>query len=136
MTTLSTGAVTGAPRVWLRLEGMAVAGLAAFLYARGGHSWPLFAATFLVPDVSLAAFAAGPRVGAWGYNAAHSYVGPAFAAAAALLTGRPLVVALVWAAHIGFDRALGYGLKYTTGFGDTHLGELRGNRARAIAPAS
>ena len=136
MTMAPTGAVTGAPRVWLRLEGIAVASLAALLYARGGHSWLLFAATFLVPDVSLVAFAAGPRMGAWAYNAAHSYVGPAFAAAAAILTGRPPIAALVWAAHIGFDRALGYGLKYATRFGDTHLGELRGDRARAIAAAS
>jgi len=27
-------------------------------------------------------------------------------------------------AHIGFDRALGYGLKYSKGFGYTHLGRI------------
>jgi hypothetical protein len=27
-------------------------------------------------------------------------------------------------AHIGIDRALGYGLKYSTGFGFTHLGRI------------
>ena len=32
--------------------------------------------------------------------------------------------ALIWIAHIGLDRALGYGLKYATGFGDTHLGHI------------
>ena len=35
-----------------------------------------------------------------------------------------LAVALVWCAHIGFDRALGYGLKYAAGFRETHLGRL------------
>jgi len=30
-------------------------------------------------------------------------------------------IALVWLAHIGFDRFFGYGLKYPTGFKDTHL---------------
>jgi hypothetical protein len=34
---------------------------------------------------------------------------------------------LIWIAHIGFDRALGYGLKYPTGFGDTHLGRIGRN---------
>jgi hypothetical protein len=119
-------AVVGAPRVWLRLEGLAVLALAVLLYELGGHSWLLFAALFLVPDLSFAAYLAGPRVGAAGYNLAHSYVGPVLVAALALLTGRPPVAALVWAAHIGFDRALGYGLKYPSGFGDTHLGRLRG----------
>jgi hypothetical protein len=33
-------------------------------------------------------------------------------------------VALIWFAHIGMDRALGYGLKYETGFNDTHLGRI------------
>lgn len=131
------GAVTGAPRLWLRLEGLAVLALAVLLFARGGHSWMLLAMLFLVPDLSFAAYLAGPRVGAIGYNLVHSYVGPALAAAAALLTGRPPVAALIWAAHIGFDRALGYGLKYPTAFHDTHLGRLgrdRGGPAHEVGP--
>ncbi len=43
-----------------------------------------------------------------------------------------IAVALVWLAHIGFDRALGYGLKYAEGFGFTHLGRL-GNAQRRAA---
>ena len=132
MTPLRPGAVGGAPRLWLRLEGLAVLALAVLVFARGGHSWALLALLFLVPDLALAAYAAGPRVGAAVYNAAHSYVGPAIAAALALLAGRPPVVACIWAAHVGVDRALGYGLKYPTGFGDTHLGPI--GRRRAAAP--
>jgi hypothetical protein len=30
-------------------------------------------------------------------------------------------IALIWLAHIGVDRLLGYGLKYPTAFKDTHL---------------
>ena len=135
MPTSSPGAVAGAPRVWLRLEGLAVLALAVLVYQRGGHSWLLFAVLFLAPDLSFAAYLTGPRGGALGYNLAHSYVGPGLAAVAALLTGRPPVVACIWAAHIGFDRALGYGLKYPTGFADTHLGRLRGRHADEIAPA-
>ena len=30
-------------------------------------------------------------------------------------------LALIWLSHIGFDRLIGYGLKYETAFKDTHL---------------
>lgn len=130
MPTSLSGAVTGAPRTWLRLEGLAVFALALLLYARGGHSWMLLVVLFLAPDLSFLAYLAGPRIGSLGYNLAHSYVGPCIAAALPLATGRPPVPALIWAAHIGFDRALGYGLKYPADFADTHLGRLRGGRTR------
>jgi hypothetical protein len=120
----ATGTVTGAPRIWLRIEGAAVLALALYVYQWGGHSWLLFALLFLLPDVSLAGYLAGPRAGAMLYNSAHSYVGPVIAALVAATTGRPAVVATIWAAHIGFDRLLGFGLKYPTAFADTHLGRI------------
>ena len=131
MTPPTPGAAAGSVRLWLRLEGLAVLLVAAYLFARGGHSWMLFAALFLVPDLSFAAYLAGPRAGAVVYNALHSHVGPLLLAAAFLATGRPPVISLVWAAHIGFDRALGYGLKYPTAFDETHLGRIgRGGGGR------
>lgn len=132
MTVETPGAVTGAPRAWLRVEGLAVLALAVLLYERGGHSWLLLATLFLAPDLSFLGYLAGPRAGALAYNLAHSYLGPAVLAGWALLTGRPPVPSLIWAAHIGFDRAAGYGLKYPTDFADTHLGRLR--RGRALQP--
>jgi hypothetical protein len=111
--------------VWLRLEGLVALVLATYLYANEGGSWLLFGALFFVPDISFAGYFAGPRVGAMVYNVAHSYVGPIVLAAALLLAGRPgPLLALVWGAHVGFDRALGYGLKYPTAFHDTHLGRI------------
>ena len=121
---VSAGAAHGAVRVWLRLEGIAAFLLATSLYAHHGDSWLMFAALFFVPDVSIAAYLAGPRVGAAIYNVVHSYVGPLIVAAVAVSPEAGLTVALVWAAHIGFDRALGYGLKYPTAFGNTHLGRI------------
>ena len=118
------GAPTGAVRALLRAEGAAALALALFVYARGGHSWLLLAVLFLAPDLSMLGYVAGPRVGAACYNAVHSYVGPVIAALVALATGRPPVLAAIWAAHIGLDRALGYGLKYPTAFADTHLGRI------------
>ena len=35
-----------------------------------------------------------------------------------------LSIAMIWLAHIGIDRALGFGLKYSAGFGFTHLGRI------------
>jgi hypothetical protein len=111
-----------------------VLALAVLLYHRGGHSWPLFAVAFLAPDLSLVAYFGGPRNGAIAYNVAHSYVGPALMAGLALIFGWPQIGALIWAAHIGLDRAVGYGLKYPTEFAATHLGRLRGGRLRIVPP--
>jgi hypothetical protein len=97
-------------------------------YAWSGHSWWLFATLFLVPDLSMLAYLANERIGAIAYNAAHSTIGPALVGAGGLALGYSLLpwLALVWAAHIEFDRMLGYGLKYASGFKDTHLGSLGG----------
>jgi hypothetical protein len=140
-TTAFVAHVRGAPRAWLRLEGAAVALLALALYGSGGHPWLLLALLFFVPDLSFAGYLAGPRAGALLYNALHSYLAPLALAAFALVrdgagtAGLPLALALIWAAHIGFDRLLGYGLKYDTGFAHTHLGPIGAARGQAPAGA-
>jgi hypothetical protein len=117
----------------LRCEGLALLLLASVGFGLTGLSWWLYAVLFFMPDASIAAYGAGSRIGAMVYNAAHSTVGPALLAGTGLLLDNPafLGLAAVWAAHIGFDRMLGYGLKYSSGFGDTHLGRI--GRARAGA---
>ena len=68
------------------------------------------------------------------YNIAHTYVAPAVLVAVTSL-GEPQVgLALIWVAHIGFDRLLGYGLKYHDGFGHTHLGLIGKARTGAESP--
>lgn len=119
-----TAAVQGSVRLWLRLEGLVVLVAATCLYARGGHSWVLFAALFFVPDVSFGGYLGGPRIGAVVYNLAHSYVTPLAIAAVAFAAAAMPAWLLIWMAHIGFDRTMGYGLKYPTAFGDTHLGRI------------
>lgn len=123
--------VDAAVRRWLRAEGLAVLAVSVLLYARYGGGWIVFAALFLVPDVSFAGYLGGARVGAAVYNTAHSYVLPLGVILAGLIAGKhtPVAIALIWAAHIGFDRMLGYGLKYPSGFHDTHLGVI-GPQAR------
>jgi hypothetical protein len=113
--------------VLLRLEGLAVALLTAALYARTGASWWLFAALWIVPDLSLLGYLASPCRAARVYNTLHTYLLPGLLALAALLThaqGPLVAIALIWANHIGIDRMLGYGLKYAEGFRFTHLGHI------------
>lgn len=100
-----------------------MAAISAVLYARTGASWWLFAALWLAPDLSMLGYVAGPCRGARVYNAVHAYVAPAALALCSLLLHADslLPFALIWANHIGVDRALGYGLKYANGFKSTHL---------------
>jgi len=110
----------------LRLEGVALLAAAAIMYAKSGFGWTTFAWFFLAPDISLLAYLAGNRIGAVAYNAAHSTIGPLATFSAGLLLVSPTleVAGLILCAHIGFDRALGYGLKYSAGFAFTHLGRI------------
>jgi hypothetical protein len=120
------GFASGSVRATLRMEGAAAFAAAAALYAHAGLSWRLFALPFLVPDLAMLGYLAGARAGAVAYNVAHTYALALPLALAGFLAGEPavLAVALIWVAHIGFDRALGYGLKYPSAFGDTHLGRV------------
>jgi len=112
---------------WLRIEGLAVALLSAILYARTGASWWLFAALWLVPDLSMLGYLGGPRWGSYCYNTVHSHVLPSALVAIALFApyAAAMPFALLWFNHIGVDRLLGYGLKYPSGFGATHLAALK-----------
>lgn len=118
---------TGGVRATLRLEGALVLLACMLAYEATGARWWWFAGAFFLPDLSFIAYAGGAALGARVYNAAHSYAGPLLLAAVAL-QGRDeswiVPAALVWGAHIGFDRMLGYGLKYETAFADTHLGRI------------
>lgn len=118
--------VTGGPRLLLRLEGLALLSLATAGFAYTHQSWWLYAILFFAPDIGFAGYLAGPRAGAILYNALHSTIAPAMLAGLGWWLNTPLSlgVAAIWAAHIGFDRMLGYGLKYASAFGDTHLGRI------------
>ena len=118
------GFATGAPRMILRLEGAAVLAASVAGYAALGGGWGMFALLFLAPDLSMLGYFGGRRLGAAAYNLGHSYASPAILAACGLGLAQPqlLPLALIWCAHIGFDRLLGYGLKYADAFGHTHLG--------------
>ena len=120
----AAGAATGGVRTLLRLEGLTLFAGMTLLYAVWGGSWWVYAILFLAPDLSFLGYLAGPPAGAIVYNAAHSYLAPMALMTTGFTLSSPLVlsVAMIWLAHIGIDRALGYGLKYSAGFGFAHLG--------------
>ena len=126
------GHVTGQARLLLRLEGLAAFIAALLAYHALNRTWWLFVILFLTPDLSFAAYGLGPRIGATVYNAVHAYVTAAVAALLGYALAQPILIAIavIWIAHIGMDRALGYGLKYPTGFGDTHLGRIGKAKSR------
>lgn len=117
------------PRGWQRAEGglvLLAAMAVAMQLAPGG--WPLWAwpLALLAPDLSMAGYLAGPRVGAAVYNAFHLYAGGLLLAVLGLGIGQLALIfaGMLWLAHVGADRALGYGLKQASGFRDTHLGRI------------
>jgi hypothetical protein len=111
------------PRPLLHLEGAAVLVFSLCAYHWQHGSWSLFALLLLAPDLSMLGYLVNVRVGAQLYNAVHTYVGPLLLALYSVGAGHPalLPLTLIWFAHIGMDRMLGYGLKYPTHFKDTHL---------------
>jgi hypothetical protein len=113
-------------RTLLRAEGLAALLLSVLLYSRAGTGWLLFALLLLLPDLSMVGYLRNERLGARLYNLFHSYSLPLALAGAGVLMERRLLVALalIWTAHIGLDRMLGYGLKSSAGFRFTHLGPI------------
>jgi Domain of unknown function (DUF4260) len=123
----TNGAATGGVRRLLQLEGFLLFAAMILLYFYLGGSWWLFAVLFLAPDLSFAAYLAGPRIGAAVYNAVHTMAVPVVLLVASFLVfddKLTLSIAVIWLAHIGIDRAVGYGLKYAGGFNLTHLGRI------------
>ena len=114
------------PALLLRLEAAALFVGAVAVYATQGGNWLLFVVLLLAPDLSMLGYLVNQRFGAAVYNLAHTTITPLLLLAAGLATGALMLVqvALIFLAHIGMDRFVGYGLKYTTAFKDTHLQRL------------
>lgn len=114
------------PGAMLRVEGAALFLASVALYGVNGGGWLLFIVLLLAPDLSMLGYLAGVRAGAAVYNVFHAYPLPALLALYGVFSGGGIVLslALIWLAHIGVDRMVGYGLKYPTDFKDTHLNRV------------
>lgn len=129
--TTSPGMTDGAVRTWLRLEGLAAFAAGLALYVASGGNWLFIVPLILLPDISAAGYLVGPRVGAFTYNALHTWV-PGIVTLGIgvwLASSTVVMAAAILIAHVGMDRAAGYGLKLPTSFQDTHLGRM--GRAKA-----
>jgi hypothetical protein len=111
------------PRWLLHAEGAALLAGSVTAFAVLGSNWWLFALLLLAPDLSALGYLITGRVGAASYNSVHIEVWPAMLLTLGYFTQHPLLaaLALIWFAHLGMDRLVGFGLKYPTKFQDTHL---------------
>jgi hypothetical protein len=101
------------PSVLVRLDGAAAALVAVLLYRELGVSWWILLVAFLVPDLAFLGYLGGKRAGVAVYNLAHTYLWPAVLFAFGLVGEHTWAMAagLIWLAHLGLDRALGFGLR-------------------------
>jgi hypothetical protein len=116
----------------LRIEGLVLLAAAVTAFQLIGGNWWLFAALILAPDLAMFGALAGQKAGARVYNLAHTTSVPAMVGGLAWVTGTLWLVpiAVIWIAHIGLDRAVGYGLKYPGLDHATHLGWIGKTKKR------
>jgi hypothetical protein len=114
----------------LKLEGLAIAAVAIAAYTQTGQGLWFFLIFILAPDLAMVGYMKSVRIGAICYNAAHNYILPTILLGIGwrLQADVAVSLALIWIAHIGLDRLIGYGLKYPTHFKDTHLNRLDANQ--------
>jgi Domain of unknown function (DUF4260) len=114
------------PNLLLRAEGGIVFAASLLLYGEIRASWILFVVLVLAPDLSMLGYFLGVRLGSALYNLFHVLVVPLVLIALSIFYKQLwlLPFGLIWTAHIGVDRLLGFGLKYPTRFHDTHFQRL------------
>jgi len=117
---------TSLPKFLLRIEGAFVLVLSLFLYNSLNKSWIFFFVLLLAPDISMIGYLKDAKFGSLLYNIFHTYTWPIILALIGIYSNNILSIqlSLIWLAHIGMDRTLGYGLKYPTKFKDTHFNRV------------
>lgn len=112
--------------IYQRIEGFTVFAISLYFYNYLQFNIIIFAIFLFSFDIFMLGYFFNKKIGAYIYNFGHSMSIPLLLVSVALLANNRFAigVSLVWFAHIGLDRALGYGLKLTSGFGDTHLGKI------------
>lgn len=110
-------------KILLHLEGLFVFIISIYLYGQLDGSWLLFILLILLPDVSVLGYLVNNKIGSYAYNIVHTYMGPIFLMLVGFFLEMPLLLTLglIWTAHIGIDRAFGFGLKYRDSFKNTHM---------------
>ena len=110
----------------LRLEELAFFLCSIYLFSTLAFPWWVYPVLLLAPDVSMAGYQAGPRLGAVIYNVVHHRALALLLFGAGALFAWPglALAGVIMFGHSSLDRALGYGLKYPDSFQHTHLGRI------------
>jgi len=110
----------------IKLEEVAQFALSMFLFANLPFVWWVYPALLLLPDVSMLGYLMNAKVGAFSYNLFHhKALSIAVGVAGVVLQNNELTLAgTLLFGHSSMDRLMGYGLKYGTGFTNTHLGSV------------
>jgi hypothetical protein len=118
------GMVAGSVRTWLRIEGTAAFAAGLALYAALDGDWLLLVPLLLLPDISAVGYLGGARLGAFTYNLVHNWAIGLAVLGLGVWLAMPAIqlTAAILIAHVGMDRAVGYGLKLPGSFQHTHLG--------------
>ncbi len=108
----------------LKLEEVAIFLFCLFIFNQLDFAWWWFPSLLLLPDIGMMGYLINPKIGAFTYNLLHHRFVASIVAIYALTYGNDywILTAIILFAHISFDRALGYGLKYADSFNNTHLG--------------
>jgi hypothetical protein len=109
-----------------RIEAAAIFAASLFIYIKLDFSILVFILLLFVFDVFMIGYLFNSKIGAYCYNLGHSMIAPPILFAIGFATDTRILIgfSLIWFAHIGMDRFLGYGLKFTSGFKETHLGHI------------
>lgn len=110
----------------LKLEEAFMFGLSIFLFAKLDYAWWWYPLLILMPDLSMVGYMINTRLGAITYNFIHhKALGISFFVLGVILVNQPLqLTGLILFGHSSMDRTLGYGLKYSDSFQNTHLGVI------------
>ena len=122
----------------IKLEEAALFLLSIFLWGQLHFAWYWWLAWILAPDLSMIGYVAGNRTGAILYNFVHHKGVAILVYLIGIYTYDRVIqsTGLILLAHSCMDRAMGYGLKYFSGFSDTHLGRIgKGAKEEAVNAA-
>lgn len=107
----------------LKLEELAMLLLSVLLLWNSNASWFWYLILLIGPDISMVGYLMGTRVGAALYNLFHHKGVAIMLFMLGIYLDHQLLqlVGVALFGHASLDRLLGLGLKYTKGFGFTHL---------------
>lgn len=110
----------------IKVEEAAQFALSIFLFTQLPFALWVYPALLLVPDVSMIGYVMNPKIGAFFYNLFHHKAVAIVIGLLGFYLGNDfiLLAGIILFGHSAMDRMFGYGLKFNTGFGDTHLGEI------------